>query len=67
MAQPVESRQLGVPRPNRAGRCVLSFNFHDSLDRDVGYVLKGLVSLVEVRQRASNLLRWIVLLFFEDH
>jgi len=46
---------------------VLSFNFHDSLDRDVGYVLKVLVSLVEVRQRASNLLRSIVLLFFEDH
>ena len=46
---------------------MLSFNFHDSLDRDVGYAMKGLVSLVEVRQRASNLLRWIVLLFFEDH
>ena len=46
---------------------MLSFNFHDSLDRDVGYGLKGLVSLFEVRQRASNLLRWIVLLFFEDH
>ena len=47
MAQPVESRELGVPRPNRAGRCVLSFNFHDSLDRDVCYVLKGQAARVE--------------------
>ena len=41
MAQSDESWNLGVSRPNWAGRCVLSINFHDSLDRDVGYVLKG--------------------------
>ena len=56
-----------MPRPNWAGRCVLSFNFHDSLDRGVCYVLKDWGALVEVHQRASNLLRWIVLLSFEDH
>ena len=67
MAQPDESSKLGVPRPNWAGRCVLSFNFHDSLDRDVCYVLKGLAALVEGHQRASNPLRWIVLPSFEDH
>ena len=41
---------------------MLSFNFHDSLNRDVCFVLKGLVALVEVHQRASSLQRWIVLL-----
>ena len=64
MAQPDESAKLGVPRPNWAGRCVLSFNFHDSLNRDVCFVLKGLVALVEVHQRVSSLQRWIVLLSF---
>ena len=48
-----ERIKLGVPRPNWAGRCVLSFNFHDSLNRDVCFVLKGLVALVEVHQRAE--------------
>ena len=67
MAQPDESGKLGVPRPNWAGRCVLSFNFHDSLDRDVCYVLKGQAARVEGHQRASNPLRWIVLPSFEDH
>ena len=67
MAQPVESGELGVPRPNRAGRCVLSFNFHDSLDRDVCYVLKRQAARVEGHQRASNPLRWIILPSFEDH
>ena len=51
---------MGVPRPNWAGRCVLSFNYHDSLDHDVCYVVKGQVACVEEHPMASNLLHWIV-------
>ena len=46
---------------------MLNFNFHDFLNRGVCYVLRGLVACGEVHQRASNLLRWIVSLSFEDH
>ncbi len=58
---------LGVSRPIRAGRCVLRFNFHDFLDRDVWNVLKGQAAPVEGHQKASNPLRWIVSPSFEDH
>ena len=46
---------------------MLNFNFHDFLDRDVCYVLRGVAAYGEVHRRASNLLRWIVLLSFEGH
>ena len=39
---------------------MLSFNYHDSLDHDVCYVVKGPVDCAEGHPMASNLLHWIV-------